>query len=170
MKLKETCVPRPAQHMSHKVLHEEISKCIGKIHLEHLEATVLCLHLSKGVGISVEFGWVWYSTLAIETAVEKDHLLVLFDHCQSIYWLCVWKWSLGFLTHITNWSSWYYPFGGKGRLEKASASYHWLFGMVHRMYNQLSPSAQALCLALYKYSIHITLPCEIKPALERMCT
>lgn len=132
--MKETCVPRRAQQMSHKILHEEISKCIGKV---HVGTTVLCLHLSKGVGISVEFGWVWYSMLAIETAVKKDHLQYWFYlTIFNLYTDCV-SWSFGFLMHITNWSSWYYSFGGKRRLEQASASYHWLFGMVHRTYNCL---------------------------------
>lgn len=167
MKLKKTCVPRPAQQMSHKVLHEEISKCTGKVHLEHLETTVLCLHLSKGGGISVEFGWVWYSTLATETAVEKDHFLVLFDHFQSIYWLCVWKWSFRFLIHTTNWSS--LPLWWKGKVRTGFCKLSLIIWNGTQDV-QPSSSAQALCLSLYKYSIHITLPCEIKPAHERMCT
>lgn len=74
LKLKETCVPRQTQQMSHKFLHEEISKCTGKVHLEHLEATVLLLYLNKGVWIAVKFAWVWSSMFAIETAVQEDHL------------------------------------------------------------------------------------------------
>lgn len=66
-----TCVPRPSQQISHDFLQEEISKCTGKVHLEHLEGTVLWLHLNKGLGIPVG---TWSSVLAIETAVEKDHL------------------------------------------------------------------------------------------------
>lgn len=66
-----TCVPRPSQQISHNFLQEEISKCTGKVHLEHLEGTVLWLHLNKGLGIPVG---TWSSVLAIETAVEKDHL------------------------------------------------------------------------------------------------
>lgn len=68
------CLPRPAQQMSHKFLQDEISKWTGKVHLEYLGATVLWLHLNKGLGIPMEFGWVWSSMLAVETAVEKDHL------------------------------------------------------------------------------------------------
>lgn len=78
--------------------------------------------------------FVGFGTLAIETVVVKDCLQYWF-YFQSIC-VCVWKWSIGLLLHNTNWSSWYYPFGGKGRLEHASSSCYWLFGMVHGKYNQ----------------------------------